>query len=38
MLLTLRELCFCEIFAPEECFKGDRIVQKSKLSTLMEEA
>jgi hypothetical protein len=38
MLLTLRELCFCDIFAPDECFNGDRIVQKSKMTKMMEEA
>lgn len=38
MLQTLRELCTWDIFAPEDYFKGDKVVQKSKMVELLEEA
>lgn len=37
LLLVFRELCGCEIHAPEECFKGDRVVKQGKAAALVED-
>lgn len=37
LLLVFRELCGCEIHAPEDRFKGDRLVKQGKAAALLED-
>lgn len=37
LLLVFRELCGCEIHAPEDCFKGDRLVKQGQAAALAED-
>jgi len=37
LLMVFRELCGCELFAPESCFHGDRLVKQGKAAVLAED-